>query len=106
MPITVNLSKCKKALHSSFYEDEKFLDFSVSAHFTLFESDFINMILDNYNQIETANSKALIFMVASGTILIEHIIFDFEKGTTKVAMSKLWPVYCVSSMQICLFSTK
>jgi len=47
------------------------------------------MILDNYNQIETANSKAPIFMVASGTILIEHIIFDFEKETTKVAMLKL-----------------
>ena len=31
-------------------------------------------------------------------ILIEHEIFNSEKGTTKVAMSKLWPVYYVSGM--------
>ena len=34
-------------------------------------------------------------MASSGTILIEHEIFDSEKGTTEVAVSKLWPVYCV-----------
>jgi len=45
-------------------------------------------------------------MVASGTILIEHEIFDPEKGTTKVAISKLWLVYCISSMQIYLLSTR
>jgi len=28
-------------------------------------------------------------MVASGTALIEHKIFDPEKGTTKVVISKL-----------------
>jgi len=99
LPITINLSKYKKTLcflykgkkasHGSFYEDEWFLNFGTSAHFTLFESNFVNMTLDNYNQIETGNSKAPLFIVASGTILIEHEIFDFEKGTTKVAVSKL-----------------
>jgi len=44
-------------------------------------------------------------MVASGTILIEHEIFDLEKETTKVAMSKLWPVYYIPSIQIHLLST-
>ena len=37
-------------------------------------------------------------MVTSSTVLIEHEIFDSEKGTTKVAMSKLWLIYCVPSM--------
>ena len=37
-------------------------------------------------------------MVASDTVLIEHEIFDSEKGATKVAVSKLWPVYYISSM--------
>ena len=37
-------------------------------------------------------------MVASGTILIEHKIFDPEKRTTKIAVSKLWPVYCIPDM--------
>ena len=62
---------------------------SASAHFTPFESDFVNMTLDNYGWVETANSKALLFIVASGTVLIEHEIFDSKKETTKVAMSKL-----------------
>ena len=39
------------------------------------------------------------------TILIEHEIFDPEKRITKVTMSKLQPVYCVSSMQMCFLST-
>ena len=30
------------------------------------------------------NKKALLFMVASGTILIEHEIFDPEKGTSRL----------------------
>ena len=115
MFITVNLSKCEKLLcflykgkkvpHSSFYEGKCFLDSSVSIYFTLFESNFVDMTLGNYSQVETANSKVLLFIVTSGTVLIEHEIFDPEKWTTKVAVSKLWPVYCVSSIQICLFST-
>ena len=53
--IVVNLSKCEKALcflckgkkvpHSSFYEDEWFLDSSTSVHFTLFVSDFFFFFL-------------------------------------------------------------
>ena len=42
-------------------------------------------------------------MVTSSTILIKHEIFNPEKRTTKVAMSKL---YYVPKMQICLFSTR
>ena len=97
--IIMNLSKCKKILyflckgkkasHSSFYEDKWFLDSGASTHFTPFESNFVNITLDNYGWIETANSKILLFIVVSSTILIEHEIFDFEKRTTKVAMSKL-----------------
>ena len=97
--IVVNLSKYEKALcslykgkkvpHSSFYEDEWFLNFGTSAHLTLFESDFVNITLGNYGWVETANSKALLFIVASGTVLIEHEIFDSKKETTKIAMSKL-----------------
>jgi len=78
----MNLSKCEKSLwslckgkkapHSSFYEDEWFLDSGASTHFTPFESDFVNMILDNYGWVETANLKALLFIVTSGTILIKH----------------------------------
>jgi len=55
LPITTNLSKCKKALcflckdkkapYGSFYEDEWF---STSTHFTPFESNFINITLGNY----------------------------------------------------------
>ena len=45
-------------------------------------------------------------MVAFGTILIEHEIFDPEKETTKVAVLKLQLVYYVSSMQIYLLSTE
>ena len=86
--------------YSIFYEGKWFLDSSVSIHFTLFESNFVDMTPGNYGQVETANSKVLLFMVASGTVLIEHEIFDPEKWTTKVAISKLWPVYCVSSIQI------
>jgi len=43
------LCKGKKTPHDSFYEDEWFLDFGSSAHFTLFESDFVNITLDNYS---------------------------------------------------------
>ena len=58
------------------------------------------MTLDNYDQVETANLKAPLFMVASNTILIGHEIFDPEKETTKVAVLKLWLVYYVSSIQL------
>ena len=61
------------------------------------------MILSNYSWVEAANSKASLFMVTSGTVLIEHKIFDPKKEITKIAVLKL---YCVSSIQICLFSTR
>ena len=85
---------------------EWFLDSSTSAHFILFESNFVNMTLSNYGQVETTKSKALLFMVTSSTVLIEHKIFDSKKETTKVAVSKLLPVYCVSGIQIHLLSTR
>jgi len=73
---------------------------------TLFESDFVNITLGNYGQVETTNSKAPLFIVASSTVLIEYEVFDSERKTTKVAISKLWLVYCVLSMQIYLLSIK
>ena len=45
-------------------------------------------------------------MVASDTVLIEHEIFDPEKEITKIAVSKLWPVYYVSGIQIYFLSTR
>ena len=97
--MTINLSKCEKALcflckdkkapHSSFYEDEQFLDSSISAYFTLFESDFVNITLDNYSQIKNENSKVLLFIVAYSTVLTKHEIFNPKKETTKVAVLKL-----------------
>ena len=63
------------------------------------------MTLDNYGQVETTNSKALLFIVVSGTILIEHEIFDSKKGTTKIVVSKLQLVYCVTGMQMHFLST-
>ena len=56
--------------------DEWFLDSGASTHFTPFESDFVSMTQGNYGHVETANSKAPLFMVAVGTILIEHEIID------------------------------
>ena len=75
--------------HSSFYEGKWFLDSSISIYFTLFESNFVDMTSDNYSQVKTVNSKVLLFIVASSIIQIEHDIFNPEKKTTKVAMSKL-----------------
>jgi len=75
--------------HGSFYKDKWFLDFGAFVHFTLCESVFIDMTSGNYSWVETANSKAPLFMVISSTVLIEHEIFNPEKGTTKVAVSKL-----------------
>jgi len=63
------------------------------------------MTQGNYGRIEIANSKASLFMVAVGTVLIEHEIIDPKNRTTRTAISKLWPVYCVSSITICLLST-
>jgi len=37
----------------------------------------------------TANLKALLFIVISGTVMIEYEIFNSEKKITKVAVSKL-----------------
>ena len=100
------LCKGKKASYGSFFKDEWFLDSGASTYFTLFESNFVNITLDNYSQVETVNSKVLLFIVASGTVLIEHKIFDPKKWTIKIAMSKLWPVYCISNIQIYYFSTR
>jgi len=47
------------------------------------------MTLDNYGWVKTVNSKILLFIIASNTILIKHEIFNPEKETTKVAVSKL-----------------
>ena len=69
--------------------DSNTLDSNTSTHFTLFESDFVNITLGNYSQVETTNLKAPLFIVASSTVVIEHKIFDLQKGTTKVAMLKL-----------------
>ena len=81
--------KGKKVFYSSFHEDKWFLDSSTSTHFTPFKSDFINITLGNFSQVKIANLKTLLFIVISSTILIEHKIFDSNKGTTKVTMSKL-----------------
>ena len=77
------LCKGKKTSHGSFYEGEWFLDFGTFTHFTLFESSFVNITLDNYSWVKTTNSKVLLFIVASSTVLIEYEIFDPEKETTK-----------------------
>ena len=75
--------------YNSFYKNKWFLDSSTSAHFTLFKSDFVDITLGCYSQVKTANSKTLLFIVISSTILIEHEIFDSDKETTKVTMSKI-----------------
>jgi len=75
--------------YNSFYENEWFLYSSASVYFTLLKSDFVNITLDNYSQVETVNLKASLFIVASDTVLIEHKISNSEKETTKVAMLKL-----------------
>jgi len=63
------------------------------------------MTQGNYGRVETANSKVPLFMVAMGTVLIEHEIIDPKNRTTRIAISKLWPVYCVPGMTIRLLST-
>ena len=64
------------------------------------------MTSDNYSWVETTNLKVLLFVVTSSTVLTEYEIFDSEKEITKVAMSKLQPVYYVSGVQIYLLSTR
>ena len=41
------------------------------------------MILYNYSQTKTVNSKILLFMVTFSNILIGYEIFDPEKETTR-----------------------
>jgi len=99
LPIAENLQRCDRALcttckgkevpYGHSYNDKWFLDFSASAHFTPFESDFVSMTQGNYGCVETANSKAPLFMVAVGTVLIEHEIIDPKNRTTRTAISKL-----------------
>jgi len=91
--------------YSCSYNDEWFLDSGASVHFTPFKSDFVSMTQENYGHIETANSKAPLFIVAVGTVLIEHEIIDPKDRTTRTAISKLWPVYCVPCMTMHLLST-
>ena len=95
-PIAENLQRCDKALcttckgketsYGHSYNDEWFLDSSASAPF---KSDFVSMTQGNYGHVETANSKAPLFMVAVGTVLIEHEIIDPKDRTTRTAISKL-----------------
>jgi len=85
-PIAENLQRCnralctiykrKEALYGCSYNDKWFLNSGASAHFTSFEFDFVSMTQGNYGCIETANSKAPLFMVAVRTVLIEHEIID------------------------------
>jgi len=98
-PIAENLQSCDRALcttckgkeapYGCSYNDEWFLDSGASAHFTPFESDFVSMTQGNYGRVKTANSKAPLFMVAVGTVLIEHEIIDPKNRTTRIAISKL-----------------
>jgi len=79
--------------YGSFYEDKWLLGSGISAYSTIFESNFVNMTLGNYGWVVTTNSKALLFMITSNTVIIEHKIFNSEKVITKVAELKLWLVY-------------
>ena len=99
LPIAKNLQRYDRALcttckgkevpYGRSYNDKWFLDSGASAHFTPFESDFVSMTQGNYGRVETANSKAPLFMVAVGTVLIEHEIIDPKNRTTRIAISKL-----------------
>jgi len=94
LPIAKNLQRCdralcttckdKEALYGRFYNDEWFLDSGASAHFTPFESDFVSMTQGNYGHVETANSKAPLFIVAIRTVLIEHEIIDPKNRTIRM----------------------
>ena len=82
LPIAENLQRCDRALCTTCKGKEA-----------------------PYGRVETANSKAPLFMVAVGTVLIEHEIIDPKDRTTRIAISKLWPVYCVPGMTMRLLST-
>jgi len=97
------LCKGKNISYGSFYKNEWFLDSDASTHFTLFESGFVDITTGNYSQVKIANSRVPLFIIAFKTVLIEHEIFNSKKETTKVAVSKIWPLYCVSDIQIYLF---
>jgi len=113
-PIAENLQRCdralcttckgKEVLYSCSYNDEWFLNSGAFAHFTPFESDFVSMTQGNYGHVETANSKAPLFMVFVGTVLIEHEIIDPKDRITRTAIFKLWPVYCIPGMTMHLLS--
>ena len=45
-------------------------------------------------------------MVAVGTVLIEYEIIDLKDRTTRTAISKLWPVYCIPGITMHLLSTR
>ena len=60
------MSSKEKVSYNSFYENKWFLDSGTSAYFTPFESNFVEMTLGNYSWVETANLKALLFIVAFG----------------------------------------
>jgi len=115
LPIAKNLGRCDKALYTTYkgkevpyghsYNNKWFLDSGVSVHFTPFESNFVSITQGNYGHIKTANSKVSLFMVAIGIVLIKHEIIDPKDKTTKTVISKLWPVYYVPSITMCLFST-
>ena len=93
-------------LYGCSYNNEWFLDSNTSVHFTPFESNFVSVTQENYGHVEIANSKASLFMVAIGAILIEHEIIDPKDRTTRTAISKLWLVYCVPSMTMHLLFTR
>ena len=92
-----------KKYYGSFYEDKWFLDSGTFAYFTLFKSNFIDMTISNYDWVKTVNSKVSLFIVACSTVLIGYEIFDSEKETIRVTISKL---YYVSSIQIYFLSTE
>jgi len=75
--------KGKEVPYGCSYNDEWFLNSGAFAHFTPFESDFVSMTQGNYGHIETANSKAPLFMVTVGTVLIEHEIINPKNRITR-----------------------
>ena len=81
------LYKSKKAPYCSFYKDKWFLNSGTFTYFTLFESGFVNVTLDGW--VKTANLKTSLFIITSSIVLIKYKIFNSEKETTKVVVSKL-----------------
>jgi len=58
----ISCIRVKKYFIAAF-KNKWFLDSSASAYFTLFESNFVDITSDNYSQVKTANSKALLFIL-------------------------------------------